>query len=66
MTDKKQAPFETEAEEAEWWFNNQDLIADRFEQAEAAGTLGEGMVARAAQARSEKLPAVPIRPSHQR
>ncbi len=30
---KKQPPFKTEAQEAEWWAKNQNLIADRFEQA---------------------------------
>ena len=30
---KKQPPFKTEAQEAEWWAKNQDLIANRFEQA---------------------------------
>ena len=34
---KKQPPFKTEEQEAEWWANNQDLIANRFEQAKAAG-----------------------------
>src|SRR6266581_3154204 len=43
---KKQPPFKTEAQEAEWWAKNQNLIADRFEQAKAAGKLGKGTVAR--------------------
>ena len=33
---KKQPPFKTETQEAEWWAKNQNLIADRFEQAKAA------------------------------
>ena len=43
---KKPPPFKTEAQEAEWWSKNQNLIADRFEQAKAAGKLGKGTVAR--------------------
>ena len=34
---KKQPPFKTEAQEAEWWAKNQNLIADRFERASQAG-----------------------------
>jgi predicted DNA binding CopG/RHH family protein len=45
---KKQPTFKTEAEEAEWWGKNQNLIADRFEQAKTAGKLGQGTVARLA------------------
>ena len=49
---KKQPQFKTEAQEAEWWSKNQDLIADRFEQAKAAGKLGNGTVARVARERA--------------
>ena len=49
---KKQPHFKTEAQEAEWWSKNQDLIADRFEQAQAAGKLGKGTVARVARERA--------------
>ena len=49
---KKQPPFKTEAQEAEWWSKNQNLIADRFEQAKAARKLGKGTVARIARARA--------------
>ena len=45
---KKQQPFKTETEEASWWAQNQKLIAERFEQAKATGTLGKGTVARVA------------------
>ena len=41
---KKHPPFKTEAQEAEWWSKNQNLIADRFEQTKAAGKLGKGTV----------------------
>ncbi len=33
----KLPPFKTESQEAEWWAKNQDLIANRFEQAKAEG-----------------------------
>jgi hypothetical protein len=49
---KKQPPFKTEAQEAEWWAKNQNLIADRFGQAKAAGKLGKGTVARVARERA--------------
>ena len=48
---KKQLPFKTEAQEAEWWAKNQSLIADRFEQAKTIGKLGMGTVARIARER---------------
>jgi hypothetical protein len=51
---KKQPPFKTEAQEAEWWAKNQDLIANRFEQAKAAGKLGKGPVARVARERASE------------
>ncbi len=44
--------FKTEAQEAEWWSENQNLIADRFEQAKAAGKLGKGTVTRVARQRA--------------
>jgi hypothetical protein len=48
---KKQPRFKTEAQEAEWWAKNQNLIADRFEQAKATGKLGKGTLARVARER---------------
>lgn len=45
MANTKPPRFKNEAQEAEWWANHQDFIADRFEQAKAAGTLGKGTVA---------------------
>jgi predicted DNA binding CopG/RHH family protein len=48
MPTKKPPRFKSETEEAEWWAKNQDFIADRFEQAKAAGKLGKGTVARLA------------------
>lgn len=56
---KKQPPFKTEAQEAEWWAKNQDLIADRFEQAKANGKLCKGSVARIARERASQTGASP-------
>ena len=56
---KKQPPFKTEAQEAEWWAKNQNLVADRFEQARAAGKLGKGTVARVARERAIQAGAAP-------
>ena len=61
---KKQPPFKTEAQEAEWWAKNQDLAADRFEQAKATGKLGKGTVARIARDRANQAgpsPTITIR-----
>jgi predicted DNA binding CopG/RHH family protein len=38
--------FKTEREEAQWWSENQDQVAQRFERAAAEGTLGRGTVVR--------------------
>jgi predicted DNA binding CopG/RHH family protein len=56
---KKQPPFKNETQEAEWWAKNQNLIADRFEQAEASGKLGKGTVARVARERARQVGASP-------
>lgn len=56
---KKQPHFKTETQEAEWWAKNQDIIADRFEQAKAAGKLGKGTVARLAGERAKQAGASP-------
>ena len=34
--------FQNEAEEADWWFNNQDFVLRLFEKASAEGRLGHG------------------------
>jgi predicted DNA binding CopG/RHH family protein len=52
MANKKLTPFQSEAQEAEWWAKNQDFIADRFKEAAAAGKLGKGTVAQSAQERA--------------
>ena len=56
---KKQPPFKSETQEAEWWAKNQNLIVDRFEQAKTAGNLGKGTVARLARERANKAGASP-------
>ena len=56
---KRQPPFKIETQEAEWWAKNQNLIADRFEQAKAAGKLGKGTVARVAGERASQAGASP-------
>ena len=40
MADKNRLRFKSETQEAEWWAKNQELMAERFEQAEAAGKIG--------------------------
>ena len=40
--------FESEAEEAKWWFDHQDELLQDFEQAALDGTLGRGTAARTA------------------
>jgi uncharacterized DUF497 family protein len=56
---EKQPHFETETQEAEWWAKNQDLIANRFEQAGVLGTLGKGTVARVAREGASQAGASP-------
>ena len=58
---KKQPPFKTEAQEAEWWSKNQNLVADRFEHAKAAGKLGKGTVMQIARERAGASPTITIR-----
>jgi predicted DNA binding CopG/RHH family protein len=49
MAQKLKVPkFANESEEARWWFENQDAVADEFELAEREGRLGRGTVARLA------------------
>jgi predicted DNA binding CopG/RHH family protein len=40
--------FENEAEEARWWFDNQDMLERDFKEAAANGTLKRGTVMRRA------------------
>jgi hypothetical protein len=45
-SDLKVPKFATEAEEAKWWFEHQDLLLKEFEKAAKAGRLGRGGVRR--------------------
>jgi predicted DNA binding CopG/RHH family protein len=56
---KKQPPFHTEAQEAEWWAENQNLIVESFEHARTAGKIGKGTVARMARERASQAGASP-------
>lgn len=56
--------FLSETEEAEWWDNHQDLIAQRFLQAAAAGTLGHGRAVRQAAALTNARLRSDAAPSH--
>lgn len=59
MANTKPSRFKSEVQEAERWAKHQDFIADRFEQAKAAGTLGKGTVARVARDRARQSGASP-------
>lgn len=41
-SDLKVPKFATEAEEAKWWFEHQDMLLEEFKKAAKAGTLGHG------------------------
>ena len=47
-SDLKIPKFATEAEEAQWWFDNQDMLARDFAEAAANGTLKHGTAMRRA------------------
>ena len=40
--------FATETEEADWWYDNRELVSQDFQQADTEGRLGRGTVARMA------------------
>ena len=42
----KKKKFRNEAEEAKWWDEHQDALANEFEKAASVGTLGHGTTAR--------------------
>jgi hypothetical protein len=51
MAQKLQVPkFASEADEARWWFEHREDVADEFELAEREGRLGRGTVSRLANA----------------
>jgi predicted DNA binding CopG/RHH family protein len=51
--------FENEAQEAEWWANNQDFVLEQFRKAKAEGKLERGLVARLARERAASAGASP-------
>jgi len=50
--------FANEAEEARWWFENQDVIDDEFERAAKEGRVGVGTAVRRASAAAAALVAL--------
>ena len=42
----KKKEFRSEGDEAQWWEQNEDALAEEFEKAAAAGTVGHGTAAR--------------------
>lgn len=46
MSELKVPKFASEAEEAKWWHDNQELVADEFEKAAKEGRLRRGGVKR--------------------
>ena len=48
MTEKKivRPRFNSEKEEADWWFNNPDYVLQEFKRAKAEGRLGHGTAMR--------------------
>jgi hypothetical protein len=55
-SDLKVPKFATEAEEAKWWFDNQDKVLGEFKKAAKAGALGRGSVRRFLAERGISLP----------
>ncbi len=53
--------FENETQEADWWFENRDLLSQEFQKAAAEGHLGRGTVKRRmAEAQARKDAEFPI------
>lgn len=51
--------FETEAQEAQWWFENQDLVAEAFDVAAKNGTLRRSTLAdRLSRSKTPQIPIV--------
>jgi len=56
MAQKLEVPkFANESEEARWWFENREAVADEFELAEREGRLGRGTVVRRANAAADAI-----------
>jgi hypothetical protein len=62
-SDMKVPKFATEAEEAKWWFDNQDIVFEEFKKAAKAGTLGRGGVRRLFAERGIPFPEAPKTPA---
>ena len=60
MSDMLKVPkFDTEAEEAQWWFDNQKLFEEAFDVAAKNGTLRRSTLAdRLARAKASQVPVV--------
>jgi len=56
MTDLKVPRFETEAEEAKWWYDNRELVSEEFHKAAKEGRLRRGGVARLLAERGLPIP----------
>ena len=56
MTDLKVPKFETEAEEAQWWYDNRDKVSAEFQKAAREGRLKRGGVSRLFAERGIALP----------
>jgi hypothetical protein len=53
--------FENETQEADWWFDNRELLSQEFQKAAAEGRLGRGTVKRRmAEAQARKDAESPI------
>jgi hypothetical protein len=46
MSDLKVPKFESEAEEAKWWYENRDKVSAEFQKAAKEGRLGRGGIKR--------------------
>jgi hypothetical protein len=62
-SDLKVPKFATEAEEAKWWFENQDKVLEEFKKAAQAGTLGRGGARRLFAERGIPFPEPPKAPA---
>jgi len=53
--------FENEDQEADWWYDNRELVSQEFQKAAAEGSLGRGTVMRRmAEAQARKEASSPI------
>jgi len=62
-SDLKVPKFATEAEEAKWWFENDDKVFEEFKKATKAGTLGRGGARRLFAERGIPFPEVKATPT---